>query len=70
METRHAAPEGVSQQVQLLTTSQGRQQLVTAALDFVVGTALIPSDYERELLKQFVEGSLTIEQVLEHLAAE
>jgi hypothetical protein len=61
--------EGGGQQVQLFTTPQGRQRLVLAALDFVAGTSLVPDDYERMLLKQFVEGTLTIEQVLEHLEA-
>jgi hypothetical protein len=69
MNTQNAVSGGVSQRVQLLATPQGRQQLVAAALDFVAGTALLPGDYERVLLNQFVEGSLTIEQVLEHLEA-
>jgi hypothetical protein len=70
MDIQHSVSKVASQRVQLLATQPGRQQLVTAALDFVVGTALIPSNHERVLLKQFVEGSLTIEQVLEHLGVE
>jgi hypothetical protein len=69
MHLQDKTSKGAGQQVQLLATPQGRQQLVSAALDFVAGTALIPSEYERILLKQFVDGSLTIEQVLEHLEA-
>jgi hypothetical protein len=69
MYVQDAISKGAGQQVQLFATPQGRQRLVTAALDFVAGTALVPGDYERMLLKQFVEGSLTIEQVLEHLEA-
>jgi hypothetical protein len=56
-----------SKQAQLLSTPQHRQRLVTAALDFVKGTPLFPSVYEHHLLEQFVQGSLTIEQVIVRL---
>jgi hypothetical protein len=69
MDVQQTISEGASQQVQLFVTPQARQRLVTAALDFVAGTALVPGDYEYMLLTKFVEGSLTIEQVLEHLEA-
>lgn len=53
-----------------LSTVAGRQKLLTAALDFVAGTALVPSYREQALLAQFVDGNLTIEQVVEQLEAD
>ena len=70
MDIQQSISERVSQQAQRLSTRQGRQQLVTAALDFVAGTALFPSQREQHLLAQFVQGSLTIEQIVEQLEAD
>jgi hypothetical protein len=69
MDIQHSISERISKQAQQLSTRQGRQQLVTAALDFVTGTTLFPSQHEQHLLAQFVQGSLTIEQVIEQLEA-
>jgi TolB-like protein len=51
-----------------LSTAQGRQRVVAAAIDFTQGTALAPQRYERALLDLFVRGFLTIDQVMERLA--
>jgi hypothetical protein len=53
----------------LLATEQGRQCLVTAALQLTEGTTLAPGAYEQLLLGQFVSGELTIDQVVESLEA-
>lgn len=54
----------MSQQASLLETARGRQRAVTAILNFTRDTALAPSDYELELLTQFVAGHLSLDQVL------
>ena len=51
----------------LLENKEKRQYAVTWALRFAQNTSLDPSPYERDLLVRFVEGSLTIDQVLEQL---
>jgi hypothetical protein len=51
-----------------LATTQDRQRVVAAALDFTQGTTLAPQQYERALLDLFVRGFLTIDQVMERLA--
>ena len=48
----------------LLATEQGRQYLVTFALHMTNGTRLEASAYERRLLEQFVQGDVTIAQVV------
>jgi hypothetical protein len=40
-----------------------RQRAVESALNFVNNTDLDPSAYERNLLEQFVQGELSIDQV-------
>jgi hypothetical protein len=47
----------------LLTTLEGRQRLVNTVLWLTQGTALHPAAYERQLLTQFVQGELTLDQV-------
>jgi hypothetical protein len=49
------------------TTQQYRRRIVTMALNLTQDTALSASDYERLLLDQFTEGTLTIDQVVELL---
>lgn len=51
----------------LLENKEKRQYAVAWALRFTQNTALDPGPYERALLTRFVEGSLTIDQVLEQL---
>lgn len=53
--------------VSLLENKEKRQYAVAWALRFAQNTSLDPSPYERALLARFVEGSLTIDQVLEQL---
>lgn len=47
----------------ILATQQGRQRLVHAVLSFTEGTPLFPASYEQQLLDQFVQGWLTIDEV-------
>ncbi|UOG75058.1 hypothetical protein MTX78_00300 [Hymenobacter tibetensis] len=51
----------------LLQNVEKRQRAVAWALRFAQNTTLDPGPYERALLARFVEGSLTIDQVLEQL---
>lgn len=51
-------------------TKQGRRQLVTMALNLTADTALSPKEYERRLLDQFIQGELTIDQILSLLKAQ
>jgi len=60
----------LSQKEALLDTVHGRQRLVTAALHLVEGTRLMPKQYERMLLDQFVRGNLTIDQVIARLEVQ
>ncbi|WP_375436239.1 antitoxin VbhA family protein [uncultured Hymenobacter sp.] len=53
--------------VTLLENKEKRQYAVAWALRFAQNTSLDPSPYERALLNRFIEGSLTIDQVLEQL---
>ena len=48
----------------LLTTTAGRQRLVTTVLNLTRDTALAPTPSEVHLLEQFVRGNLTLDQVL------
>lgn len=60
----------LSQKEALLDTVHSRQRLVTAALQLVEGTRLMPKQYERMLLDQFVRGNLTIDQVIARLEVQ
>lgn len=46
-----------------------RQRLVSATIAFLQDTALAPQGAERHLLNLFIDGSLTINQVLAELEA-
>lgn len=65
MESR-ASPKHVTPHP-LLTSQAGRQRLLRMALWVTQGTALAPTTRERQLLDRFVEGELTIDQVLAQL---
>ena len=54
----------------LLDTEHGRQRLVTAALRIAEGTRLMPKQYERMLLDQFVRGNLTLDEVVARLEVQ
>ena len=43
-----------------------RERAVQFALSMTRGTAIAPSEYEQQLLAQYVEGILTIDQVIEY----
>ncbi len=60
----------LNQQASLLDTAHGRQRLVTAALNIVHGTRLMPQAYERLLLDQFVRGNVTLYEVIARLDAQ
>lgn len=47
-----------------------RHKAVQFALAMTRGTAMAPSEYERQLLAQYVEGVLTIDQVIEYTEQE
>ena len=51
----------------LLQNVDERKQAVAWALNFARNTSLDPGPYERELLARFVEGKLTIDQVVAQL---
>jgi hypothetical protein len=65
----HAFPEGLGQDTSILASERGRQRLLTAALRITENTSIAPNDYERRLLDQFVEGQLTIDEVVAQLDA-
>ena len=54
----------------LLDTEHGRQRLVTVALRVAEGTRLMPKQYERMLLDQFVRGNLTLDEVVARLEVQ
>lgn len=54
----------------LLQDATQRQRAVAWALRFTEDTPLAPDPYERALLTRFIEGKLTLEQVLERLEAK
>jgi hypothetical protein len=70
MYSQQSVSQRLSQQTLLLSTQQGRQRLVSAALDFIAGTPLAPGYREQVLLAQLVQGSLSIEQVVDQLEAD
>lgn len=47
-----------------METLEQRHRVVRLALALTRGTSLAPKRYERELLRQYTLGRLTIEQVL------
>jgi len=53
----------------LLATAQGRQHVLGAVLRLTKGTSLEPQAYEQQLLGRFVQGDLTIDQVVALLEA-
>jgi len=46
-----------------LSTPHARRRAVEVALRLVAGTPLAPNAYEQELLDQFVQGDLTLDQL-------
>lgn len=57
----------LSQNKALPSSRKIRQRLVSAALSMTKGTHLEASAYEQMLLDHFVNGRLTIDQVLHYL---
>lgn len=51
-------------------TQESRQRVVTAMVTFTRDTALAASAQELKLLEQFVQGELTIDEVLARLASD
>jgi len=51
----------------LLQNVEERRHAVAWALRFAQNTPIDPGPYERALLTRFIEGNLTIDQVLEQL---
>jgi hypothetical protein len=54
----------------VLASELGRQRLVASVLSFTENTSLTPSTLERELLGRFVQGELTIDEVVARLEDE
>jgi len=54
----------------VLQSVEGRRCVLTAALNITRNTSLTPQEYELQLLHQFVNGDLTIEQVVQLLEAQ
>ena len=50
-----------------LATRESRARIVKATMDFVKGTPLEVQLYERALLNLFVEGHISIEEVIQRL---
>jgi hypothetical protein len=50
-----------------MKNEQERREIVAAAISWTKTTAITPSLYEKHLLQQYVEGSLSIDQVIELL---
>lgn len=50
-----------------MKNEQERREIVAAAISWTKTTAITPSNYEQNLLQQYVEGLLTIDQVIELL---
>jgi hypothetical protein len=50
-----------------MKNEQERRDVVAAALSWTKTTAITPSDYEEQLLQQYIKGVLTIERVIELL---
>jgi hypothetical protein len=69
METRFTLLQHSQPTTQPATTREARARLVNATLDFVTGTPLYPQPYEYTLLQLFVEGDLTIDEVVQRLEA-
>jgi hypothetical protein len=59
-----------SQQVLQQVSERNRQRLVTMALNLTADTRLAPGEQERQLLTEFTQGSLTIDEVLALLEAQ
>lgn len=47
-----------------MKNEQERRGMVAAALSWTKTTTITPSLYEKRLLQQYIEGSLTIDQVI------
>jgi hypothetical protein len=67
MKRNAAASDSINYSIQLLSDKESRARLVRATADFVKGTPLDPQPYEKTLLQLFVEGELTIDEVVQRL---
>lgn len=50
-----------------MKNEQERREIVAAAISWTKTTSITPSLYEKHLLQQYVEGALSIDQVIELL---
>lgn len=50
-----------------MKNEQERREMVAAALSWTKTTAITPSLYEKRLLQQYIDGTLTIDRVIELL---
>lgn len=50
-----------------MKNEQERREMVAAALSWTKTTTLTPSLYEKRLLQQYIQGTITIDRVIELL---
>jgi hypothetical protein len=50
-----------------LSSEQSRQQLIKAVISFREGTYVVTEPAQRQLLTQFVQGRLTLDEVVYYL---
>ena len=57
----------MNQHAAVLGTEHGRRRAVLLALSLSENTPLAPQTYERLLLEQFIQGELTLDEVITQL---
>ncbi|MGI4733713.1 MAG: hypothetical protein ACRYG7_00880 [Janthinobacterium lividum] len=63
----YAYPTFYSSPASTLTSEQSRQQLIKAVISFRDGTHIVTEPTQRQLLNQFVQGRLTLDEVVYYL---
>jgi hypothetical protein len=67
MESKASVSTHMSRSDNPLGSKEARARIVKAIVDFVKGTRLEPQPFEQTLLGLFVEGQMTIEEVIQRL---
>lgn len=63
----HPYPTFYHSSASTLTSEQRRQHLIKAVISFKDGTYLVTEPTQRQLLNQFVQGRLTLDEVVYYL---
>ena len=63
----YAYPTHQSLPITALVTEQSRQRLIKAVISYREGTYLVTEPTQQRLLNQFVQGRLTIDEVVYYL---